>query len=451
MGPGFADTYLSLVYSAGSTLTTAGSSTLREIRHAGRFHDEEFANLPGTNSRAFHVERQNWSLKVQIPSAPEEADGTGQESAHVVSADLDVSMLPDRSLQGRAVYETQAHSGRFLVANLPPASTLLWSTVDQIPTAPLRSGEGNWLIPLGEQGPSRVSLFWIGSNPVADSPGSAWSVTLPRAGVGRVSTLVTLHLPDHLTIKPSLTGLELTVPDRMELERADRIARQLTEFLAQIDRSSGRDRERVTSLLIAHEITLRSAESSLRWSARLGEQTRKERAERDLEVIRSSRKALLESLRSAAMDEEIDAAQNYFGMPRKSPVGTLVAAPELVSPDRLRSLGRPSFLIGLSSGLNEQPTRINGSLENAGSNDSETPDRARSTLMLWLSLALGLTAVARPRPAASSLLILIGLLVMVGFMGGPVALTTGLALAAAGRTSRPRHQPASPTATLSAT
>ncbi|MBV8126359.1 MAG: hypothetical protein JO114_01695 [Planctomycetaceae bacterium] len=440
LGRGVADTYLGLVYATGSTLTTGGSSGLHEIPHASRFKDEEFGDVPGTNSRAFHVQRDNWSLKVQIPPATDDAGGTAKESARVVSADVNVTMLPDRSLQGRAVYETQAHTGRFLLAELSPESTLLWTTVDQSPTAPLRSSEGRWLIPLGEQGPCRVSLFWSATDPVVGSTGSGWSLILPSAGVGRVSTLVTLHLPDHLTIKPSLAGLELTVPDRMELERADRIARQITEFIAQIDRSSGRDRERATALLIAHEMSLRSAERSLRWSARVGDRTRQERAERDLEVIQSTRKALLETLRAAAMDDEIDAARNYFGLATKSSAGTLVAVPEPAGPDRLRNLGRPSFLIGLSSGLNEQPTKINGSFENASSIENETPDRSRSTLMLGLLMALGLTAVARLRPATSNFLILIGLLGMLGFVGGPAAVAAGLALTAGGWASRPRHQ-----------
>jgi len=439
LGRGVADTYLGLVYATGSALTTAGSSGLHEIRHASRFRDEEFGHVPGTNSRAFHVERDNWSLKVQIPPATEDAGGTAKESARVVSAEVDMTMLPDRSLLGRAVYETQAHTGRFLVAELPPGSSLLWSTVDQSPTAPLRSSEGRWLIPLGELGPCRVSLFWSAADPGGGSTASGWSLILPSAGVGRVSTLVTLHLPDQLAIKPSLAGLELTVPDRVDLERADRLARQITEFIAQIDRGSGRDRERAASLLIVHEMALRSAERSLRWSVRVGDRTRKEPAERDLEVIQSSRKALLESLRAAALDDEIDAAQSYLGLSPRAPASTLVAVPEPAGPDRLRNLGRPSFLIGLSSGLNEQPTRVNGSFENVAAAENMTPDRARSLLMLGVLSALGLTAAVRRRSAQQGFVILIGFLGMLGFVGGPAVAAIGLALAAAGWASRSRH------------
>ncbi len=246
LGPGFADTYLGLVQASGSTLTTAGSSGLHEVRSASRFKDPIFGELPGTISRTFHVVGDNWSLRVQTPPGPEEAGGPAKPSARVVSADVDLTILPDGSLQGRAVYESQPGTGRFLVTDLPADSNLLWSTVDQKPTSPLRSAEGHWLISLGTQGPCRVCLFWSAQGPRAGPPGSGWSLALPSAGVGRVSTLVTLHLPDHLSIRPSIAGLDLTVPDRMDLERADRIARQLSEFIARIDRSSGRDREHAT-------------------------------------------------------------------------------------------------------------------------------------------------------------------------------------------------------------
>ena len=45
LGRGVADTYLGLVDATGSTLTTAGSSGLHEIRHASRFKDEEFGDV----------------------------------------------------------------------------------------------------------------------------------------------------------------------------------------------------------------------------------------------------------------------------------------------------------------------------------------------------------------------------------------------------------------------
>jgi hypothetical protein len=440
LGPGFADTYLGLVYPQGSALSTAGSTGLREISYANRFKDEEFGEFPGTISRAFHVERANWSWKVQIPSSSEEGFGAAKDFARVVSADVNMVMLPDHSLQGRAVYDIQAHTGSFFVAELPPDSALLWTTVDQKSASAFRSADGRWFIPLGEQqGPCRVNLLWRDKSPILGSNGADWFFVLPRAGEGRVSAVATLHLPNEMMTKPRLAGLELTSPDRVELERADRIARQLAAFLVQIDRSSGRDRERVAALLVEHEMSLRRAETAIRRIARGSDRTQKVHAELDLGVIRSSRTALSESFRAAGMSAEIDAAWNYFGLPRKGFNGPLLAMPEPVGPDCLRNLGKATFFIGLSAGLNEQPTRISGSLENAGSVENDTPLRARWILVLGLTLVLGFIAAASRRPAITDSLILICLLGMLGLVGGPVAVAAGLVLLFAGWASWRGH------------
>ncbi len=426
LGYGSVDTYLGLVYATGRPLTTAGSSGLHEVRRTNHFTDAEFGEAPGTSSRAFHVQQEIWSLKVQVPVAADDTAETASESAVVTAADIDVTVLPDQSVQGRAVYETRPRSGRFLVAEVPTGSELVHATVDQTPTSPFRSSDGKWLVPLGGQGPGRVSLFWNAACQQGDSHGFDWSLMLPRAGLGRISTLLTLHLPETLAAKPSLAGLELTVPDRMELERADRIAQQISDFIAQIDRSSGRDRERATALLIAHELALRSAEQSLRDSARAGDRTRKERAERDLEVIQSTRKALLELLRTAAMDDELEAARSYLGLSSSTSASFRAAVPEPAGPDRLRHLGRPSYLIGLSSGLNEPPTRVGGTVESPTSLESVPPDRARLILTLGLLVLLLPAALVRRHPATMCLMMLAGCLGMLALLGGPAAVICGL-------------------------
>ena len=47
LGLGFADTYLGLVFAAGSIPATAGSSGLHRIPYASRFQDPEFARISG--------------------------------------------------------------------------------------------------------------------------------------------------------------------------------------------------------------------------------------------------------------------------------------------------------------------------------------------------------------------------------------------------------------------
>jgi hypothetical protein len=442
LGRGVVDTYLGLVNASGNKLTRAGSKGLQEVTYASRFRAREFVRLPETETRAYHVEHEGWTLKVQIPQSPDEMALPGNESARLLSAEQNATILADRSLVGRAVYQTQARSGRFLAVGLPPSSTMIWATVDQNPVAPLLSPDKRWLIPLGGQGPYRVCTFW------SEGAGSAsldrsWSISLPRAGLDRVPTLVTIHLAEELAIKPSAPGLEPTVADRMDLERGDRISRQITELSSQIDRRSGRDRERITALLISHEMALRGAEESLRWNGRQSDRARWARVERDLELIRTARKAVLETLRAAALEDVIETAQDYLGLAKKPPETTAIATPEPASIDRIRALGQPTFLIGLAPGLNEEPTTISGSWEGPGVLESDPADHARSMILLGVLVALGLSAAARALLGAWGYLILAVLLGLLGFMGGPVILAGGMALAVAGWASRLRvpHSP----------
>jgi hypothetical protein len=286
-------------------------------------------------------------------------------------------------------------------------------------------------VPLGEQAPARVGLFWSESSSQVSSSDAPWSLTLPRAGSGRVSTLVTLRLPEDVEIRPSIGGLDLTAADRVELERADRIARQIAEFVGQISRSSGSDRQRIVPLLIAHELALRSAERSLRWNARSGESSRKERAERDLELIRSTRKALTEMLRASGMDDEIARAQLALGEPSRPTAMTAAGPTDSTTPARIRSLGRPSFLIGLTAGLDEDATIILGTLARM-TPETDIPERARSILMLGFLAALLVAAMPHPRPGRRAAVMLAGILGLVGFVAGPIVLAAGAGLGGLG-------------------
>jgi hypothetical protein len=442
LGQGHIDTYLGLVYADRRALSVAGTNGLHELSPASHFSDPEFSHEPGTEARAFHVDSDRWWLKVQASAPAVDTATSSDESARVVSADLNLVLLPDRSLLGQAVYETQAQTGRFLVVELPEESSVIWLTVDGNPVLPLRSKSGRFFVPLAEPGAGRVNLFW--KKPASSAPAAQWpwSCTLPKAGVGSCSTLLTLHLPPNMTARSAFAGLELTAPDRVELERADRIAQQLTDFAARIDRSSGRDRQRALALLISHETALRDVERSLQWNARRDDRGRGEQAGRDLEIIAASRKTLQENLRAAALDDEIEAAEAYFGAAPKVAPASAVAVPDPASPDRLRNIGRPSFLIGMSSGLDEPPSRILGVLAEESGAESETvadvsdQERPRALLLLGFLGAILLTVGVRiPRPA-TTFLICAGLLGFLTFLGGPVLTSAGFVLCAMGYAAR---------------
>jgi len=321
LGLGRVDIYLRLVTAAGTTPTTEGSNSLKEVMDAGRFTDPDFWTIPGTRGRVFHVARDNWSLKVQVPSSAGDPGPRASAFARVASADLSLTVLDDETLIGRAIYDTQAGNGRFFMAAPPRNSRLLWATVDQIPSRPFTAEDGRWHVPLLEGLPHRVCVYWSGplDSPVSRSaPGrpsdrSEWTLELPGVGSGPVPTLVTIRAAEDLAVQPSLSELEPISTAQMELERANRISRQLNDLLGQMDRRSGRERERVISLVIAHELAIRGAERSLRQSSGRGDGAFRDRADRELEVVRSARKVFVDALRAAALDDELEAALSYLG------------------------------------------------------------------------------------------------------------------------------------------
>ena len=72
---------------------------------------------------------------------------------------------------------------------------------------------------------------------------------LPRAVRTASPRWPPVYLPEKFTISTAQGGTEITAADRMDLERArPHSLHQISDFVTQMDRSSGRDRQRVTSL-----------------------------------------------------------------------------------------------------------------------------------------------------------------------------------------------------------
>ena len=65
MGQGVVDAWLGLVSATVSPPTPTWLPGLRPIAYASRFQADEFGDASGIATRAYHVERENWSLKVR--------------------------------------------------------------------------------------------------------------------------------------------------------------------------------------------------------------------------------------------------------------------------------------------------------------------------------------------------------------------------------------------------
>ncbi len=75
---------------------------------------------------------------------------------------------------------------------------------------------------------------------------------------------------------------------RLEMARSDWLARCVGDLVAKIDRSSGRDHEKLVSLLINHEMALRSAHRSIQALNPAPTKVEKSRIDNDFALIRSA-------------------------------------------------------------------------------------------------------------------------------------------------------------------
>ena len=253
------DAYLGIVNATGHPLVSEGLTLtgLKPIDYASRFRDKEFERDVGRPDRAFHVLRNPWVLRIQLPRGIPESGGSRDDAARVALADLTMTVLPDRSIIGRAAYETVPESGHLLTVELPAESSILWAAVDSNPTIPLQSGPGAWSIVLDGRREERICVIWkTGPAAPPTTRSSNWSIALPRAGVGTSRSLLTVFTPSGVTVEGIPAGFEPASMARLEMARADAIAQSIRSFLGQLDRSSGRDHERLVSLLINHELAL---------------------------------------------------------------------------------------------------------------------------------------------------------------------------------------------------
>jgi hypothetical protein len=436
LGQGSVDAYVGIVNATGRPISTENVVGLQKIPFETRFKTKEFAQGLGSPVAAFRVGLKSWSLGARLARNLPEVNHARNGGARVELADLTVTVLPDRSSMGRAIYETVAESGRNLSFELPPLSELLWTTVDSNPVIPLQSSAGVWSILLDEGRQSRVSVIWRTAAPEERSGGSMSAPALPQAGAGPTTSLVTLYTSASLSIQGSPAGLESATASQLELARADAFARSLRDFLSKMDRSFGRDHEKLVSLLINQELALRSALRSAAWGDRQGTSARIDRAQREAAVTRAARNDSIEMVRKAGLDDDLASAQRYFGQASGSANRAVTAVAEPSASERVRFFGRPSTWIGVLPGSGEPAPR--GEFRFVSRPWEAIWDQTRdATFLVPLVLAgaalFGLACSRHYWPSALALFITVAL---AGVVGGPLVLAGGLGLVAAGRTRR---------------
>jgi hypothetical protein len=432
-GKGVVDAYLSIINATGQPLATANAVGLQSITYASRFQAREFATFGGTAVGAFRVVKDSWNVSVELPKIASRDLDSWSSSAQVAFAEAMMVVMQDRSSLGRAVYETVPGTGPNLSFELPPGSTLLWATVDFNPAIPLRSSSGIWSILCDNRRQSRIGLIWRTEPTASQSMRSTSFVGLPRAGARSVTTLVSIYTPPGLTVSRGNSGsLEIAGMARLEMARADWLARCVGDLVAKIDRSSGRDHEKLVSLLINHEMALRGALRNIQALDPARSERESGRFDNDFATIRSARAARNETIVRAGLEEDLAAARTYLGEGSPTPARPLSSVPEPSASDRIRFLGRPTTLMGLVPGVEAtaSPTLLKVETRSWDDWENSLPLQVIITILLIGVIALATMGMGRWNWQGS--VALSTALGLAGYTGGPTLLAIGLALALAG-------------------
>ena len=346
-------------------------------------------------------------------------------------ADVTVVVMPDRSSLGQGTYEAVGASGSFLSFELPEGSTLLWATVDSSPVTPLRSSSGEWSIALEESRQAHVSLIWQTEAIQSVLTGSSWSLGLPRVGHGTTTSLVTFHLPDQFALTGDVAGLRRATLARLEMARADWLFRSVNEFIQRMDRSSNRDHQKLVTMLIAHEMRLRSALRS--------EQRALAAAPGDLAVpgdrpewIEAARAGRVDALRRAGLEADLAIANRYLGEAATGAKSTSVGVPEPSAPERIRTFGRPIAFMGVLPGVDEPPAKTSLVLAAGTWTESVNDPRSQTIIALLAFMMIGLLTTRLRPGVGTNIVALLLALGLTGFMAGPVVLLGALGLGALG-------------------
>jgi hypothetical protein len=434
LGRGAVDAYLGIVNATGRPLAAEDATGLQSVPYASRFRDREFARDAGTPAGAYRVVEKLWALRVQLPPGATEPAGSRDDAARVSLADVALSVMPDRSVLGRALYEVVPDSGRLLTVELPPGSTILWAAVEPNATAPLRAGSSAWSIVLGSGRPERVCLIWRTPPPDAAERGPGrWPLSLPRAGLGAVQTLLSVSTPSGVTVEGTSASFERVAIASLDKARADWLGQSLRDSLAKLDRSSGRDHERLVALLINHELALRAADRAAHRDDALEQGSVGQREL--LQSIAAARAGVDKTVRSAGLTDDLNSARSYLGLPRDAVDRPPGGIPEPIAPCRIRAFGRPTAMIGVNRGLDEPSSPASLTLA-GGVADGYLEDGTARPLILSALIAVAAvlaTLLGGRRAPLAAALALVLMLAAAALAGGPTMLAGGLGLAVIAR------------------
>jgi hypothetical protein len=330
-GRGTVETFLALVDASGSVVGTEGTSGLQPVE-SSRFPGSEFPLPPGLTRAVYRVQAEGWSLRILADKA---ASAGGGGATTVLDAALTLTLGPDGTVRGHAVYDLGPRPGPFLAIRPSAGAEPLLAAVDGSPRVPLLDRDGRLMIPLGADS-RRAEFLWM----VPPSPGtSAGKLALPVPARGEVPTALTILAPDSRAVESAAEGFAPAIEGRLTIDRLGWLAGRVVRMIDRLDRGSATGRSALLSALVRFEIKARDAERALTPSADRASTSPREALLQGLASLSSTRASVQEALHSAGLDEFGQSARSRVGLGDADPLRAVSSGGEDPTPLRLRRIG----------------------------------------------------------------------------------------------------------------
>ena len=182
------------------------------------------------------------------------------------------------------------------------------------------------------------------------------------------------------------------------------------------------------SLLINHELAVRSAERESRWS-----ESGRTRPPDDsaLERITKARSDVVDVVSSAGFPDDQASAQGYLGQSATGPSRPSAGIPEPIALGRIRAFGQPTAMMGIAKGIDDPAPSAVLTLQSPPAGLARmSADGLGVIVLLMAGAVLAATLGSRFRLAGTSAMAMV--LGAAAYAGGPTLLAGGLGLAAMG-------------------
>ncbi len=259
LGQGQVEKLITVVRRTGRPIEVEGSAGVLAV-DPDRVSDGSRVAARAETVGAYRVTAEKWFLSIRIGGDPrlDPGDGLGR----IIDSQTSCSLRDDGKLIGTTTWLVDANVGRSLRFELGRRAKVLHAQAGHRSLPVLSGSPGAWTIPFDSAGILEVDVLW--SDETSGDDPAAGELNLPRPLGFTAPTLVRLAASPAIEILTGTSAYESIGVHSWRIERTERLASRIRQFLEDFDRSSAQQAAALSVLLTRFALEARLAERAIR-------------------------------------------------------------------------------------------------------------------------------------------------------------------------------------------